>query len=122
MIGIVAIAEVCNWNRFHNRKQMGSYTGCCPGEHSSAGKRLVGSIDRMGNGRVRALLVEAVWRFLLWQPGWKAAARMKVRQRLGWRHKPVLVHGHRGQLGRHDSVGDFIHGALAGLVRSRVSG
>ena len=72
-------AEVCDWNRFNNRKQMGSYTGCCPGEHSSGGKRLVGSIDRMGNGRVRALLVEAVWRFLLWQPGWKAAARMKVK-------------------------------------------
>ncbi|MEK6192593.1 MAG: IS110 family transposase, partial [Chloroflexota bacterium] len=71
--------EVCDWRRFHNRKQIGSYTGCCPGEHSSGGKRLVGSIDRMGNGRVRALLVEAVWRFLRWQPDWKAAQRMKVK-------------------------------------------
>ena len=44
-------AEMCDWKRFYNRKQVGSYTGCCPGEHSSAGKRLVGSIDRMGNGR-----------------------------------------------------------------------
>lgn len=24
--------EVCNWERFHNRKQIGSYTGCCPGD------------------------------------------------------------------------------------------
>ena len=48
-------AEVCDWKRFNNRKQIGSYTGCCPGEHSSGGKRSVGSIDRMGNGRVRAL-------------------------------------------------------------------
>ena len=71
--------EMCDWGRFHNRKQIGSYTGCCPGEHSSGGKRLVGSIDRMGNGRVRTLLVEAVWRFLKWQPGWKAAHRMKVK-------------------------------------------
>jgi transposase len=71
--------EVCDWNRFNNRKQIGSYTGCCPGEHSSGGKRRLGSIDRMGNGRVRCLLVEAVWRFLLWQPGWKAAQRMKVK-------------------------------------------
>ncbi len=71
--------EMCDWKRFNNRKQIGSYTGCCPGEHSSGGKRLVGSIDRMGNGRVRALLVEAVWRFLLWQPGWKSAAKMKVK-------------------------------------------
>lgn len=71
--------EVCDWGRFTNRKQIGSYTGCCPGEHSSGGKRRVGGIDRMGNGRVRALLVEAVWRFLMWQPQWKAAQRMKVK-------------------------------------------
>ena len=71
--------EICDWNRFSNRKQIGSYTGCCPGEHSSGGQRRVGSIDRIGNGRVRALLVEAVWRFLLWQPGWKAAVKMKVK-------------------------------------------
>jgi transposase len=71
--------EVCSWDRFHNRKQVGSYTGCCPGEHSSGGKRRVGSIDRMGNGRVRALLVEAVWRLLRWQPEWKAAQRMQVK-------------------------------------------
>ena len=71
--------EMCSWNRFHNRKQIGSYTGCCPGEHSSGGKRRMGGIDRMGNGRVRTLLVEAVWRFLKWQPGWKAAQRMKVK-------------------------------------------
>jgi transposase len=57
---------------------VGSYTGCCPGEHSSGGQRRLGSIDRMGNGRVRALLVEGVWRLLLWQPGWKAALRLKV--------------------------------------------
>lgn len=71
--------EVCDWGRFHNRKQIGSYTGCCPGEHSSGGKRRLGSIDRMGNGRVRCLLVEAVWRFLRWQPEWKAAQGMKVK-------------------------------------------
>ena len=70
--------EVCDWGRFHNRKQIGSYTGCCPGEHSSGGKRLLGSIDRMGNATVRTLLVEAVWRFLRWQPQWKAALGMKV--------------------------------------------
>ena len=71
--------EVCDWGRFYNRKQIGSYTGCCPGEHSSGGKRRLGSIDRMGNGRVRCLLVEAVWRFLRWQPQWQAAQKMKLK-------------------------------------------
>lgn len=75
--------EVCDWHRFNNRKQIGSYTGCCPGEHSSGGKRRVGSIDRMGNGRVRCLLVEAVWRFLRWQPQWRAAQKMKIKLAAG---------------------------------------
>lgn len=28
-------AEMCDWNRFNNRKQVGSYIGACPSEHSS---------------------------------------------------------------------------------------
>jgi transposase len=75
--------EVCDWGRFNNRKAIGSYTGCCPGEHSSGSKRRLGSIDRMGNGRVRSILVEAVWRLLRWQPGWKAALKMRNRLREG---------------------------------------
>jgi transposase len=84
-------AEICDWKRFHNRKQVGSYTGCCPGEHSSGGHRRVGAIDRMGNGRVRCLLVEAVWRFLKWQPGWQAAQKMKVKLTSGTAMKKKTV-------------------------------
>jgi transposase len=83
--------EVCDWGRFHNRKAIGSYTGCCPGEHSSGGKRRLGSIDRMGNGRVRSMLVEAVWRFLRWQPQWHAAQRMKIKLREGSAMKKKTV-------------------------------
>jgi transposase len=64
--------EVCDWQRFHHRKAVGSYTGCCPSEHSSGGVQRFGGIDRHGNPRVRVLLVEAVWRLLQWQPGWHA--------------------------------------------------
>jgi transposase len=83
--------EGCDWQRFSNRKQVGSYTGCCPGEHSSGNQRRVGSIDRMGNGRVRALLVEAVWRFLHWQPNWKAAVKMKTKLGAGTAMKKKTV-------------------------------
>lgn len=85
--------EVCDWGRFNNRKAIGSYTGCCPGEHSSGGKQRMGGIDRMGNGRVRCLLVEAVWRFLLWQPGWKAAQKHKVKlsEGAGMKKKTVVA-------------------------------
>ena len=86
-------SEICDWYRFYNRKQIGSYTGCCPSEHSSGGIQRIGNIDRMGNGRVRAILVEAVWRFLRWQPGWKAAQKMKVRLTAGsaMRKKTVIA-------------------------------
>lgn len=72
--------EVCDWQRFQRRKAVGSYTGCCPSEHSSGGIQRFGHIDRHGNGTVRTLLVEAVWRLLRWQPNWHA--RLKYLQKL----------------------------------------
>jgi transposase len=72
--------EVCDWKRFEHRKAIGSYTGCCPSEHSSGGVQRFGHIDRHGNKHVRVLLVEAVWRLLRWQPGWHA--RLKYLQKL----------------------------------------
>lgn len=83
--------EVCDWSRFNNRKQIGSYTGCCPGEHSSGNKRRIGSIDRLGNGRIRSILVETVWRFLRWQPHWKAAARARAQLKAGTSMKKKAV-------------------------------
>jgi transposase len=69
--------------RFPQRKAVGSYTGCCPSEHSSAGVQRFGSIDRHGNARVRVLLVEAVWRLLKWQPGWHARQKWLARLQHG---------------------------------------
>ncbi len=76
----LADAEVCDWHRFSHRKAVGSYTGCCPSEHSSGGIQRFGSIDRHGNKHLRVLLVEAVWRLLRWQPAWHA--RVKYLERL----------------------------------------
>jgi transposase len=72
--------EVCDWQRFTHRKAIGSYTGCCPSEHSSGGVQRFGHIDRHGNKHVRVLLVEAVWRLLKYQPNWHA--RQKYLQKL----------------------------------------
>jgi len=72
--------EVCDWRRFKHRKAIGSYTGCCPSEHSSGGVQRFGHIDRHGNKHVRVLLVEAVWRLLKYQPNWHA--RQKYLQKL----------------------------------------
>jgi transposase len=56
------------WPRFHNRAQVSSYTGLCPGIHQSDGRGKEGSINRCGNPVVRWNLVEMVWRLMVWQP------------------------------------------------------
>jgi transposase len=71
--------EVCDWQRFKHRKAPGSYTGCCPSEHSSGGTQRQGSIDRHGNKHVRVLLIEAVWRLLRYQPLWHARRKLIAR-------------------------------------------
>jgi len=75
--------EVCDWRRFSHRKAVGSYTGCCPSEHSSGGVQCFGAIDRHGNKHLRVLLVEAVWRLLRWQPGWHARQKYLIKLRHG---------------------------------------
>lgn len=69
--------EVGDWRRFHNLRQVASYTGLCPSEHSSGRSRLQGSITRHGNPRIRHLLVEAAWRLLRYQPGYHAVAKWR---------------------------------------------
>ena len=70
--------EVCDWQRFQNRRQVSSYTGLCPGEYSSGGKRLPGAVTKHGNPRLRCALVELAWRLLRFQPGYPP-----VQKRLG---------------------------------------
>lgn len=74
-------AEVCDWDRFNNRGQTGSFTGLTPGVQGSANPDDYrhGPIDRIGNGRIRRQLVEAVWRLINWQSEWHALKKVKAR-------------------------------------------
>lgn len=63
--------EIGDWNRFANRRQVASYTGLCPGEASSGDSRVSLSIDKHGNPRVRAVLVELAWLLPRYQPDYK---------------------------------------------------
>ena len=74
--------EVADWNRFTNRRQVASYTGMCPREDTSSDRRFQGSINKHGNPRVRCVLVETMWRFIQFQPTYRAVAK--------W--QPVLLH------------------------------
>jgi len=61
-------AEVLEWSRFKNRKQVGSFVGLCPSERSSGATRIQGCVNKHGNPRMRHYLAEAVWRLERWQP------------------------------------------------------
>jgi len=68
--------EMKGWERFHNRRQVASYTGLCPGIHLSDGRGKEGSINRCGNPTVRWTLVEMVWRLMIWQPYYKPVRQL----------------------------------------------
>ena len=72
---VVISREICNWQRFNNRRQVSSYTGLCPGEYSSGAKRVARSITRHGNSRLRAALVELAWRLVRYQPQYHAVQK-----------------------------------------------
>lgn len=60
--------EVLDWNRFENRRQVGSYTGLCGGISSSGHTHRLLPITKHGNARLRTALVELAWRLVVWQP------------------------------------------------------
>ena len=69
--------EIGDWDRFQNRRQVASYTGLVPSEHSSGERRQRGAITKHGNPRVRHILIEASWRLQQFQPDYRA---LKLRQ------------------------------------------
>src|SRR5207249_7570453 len=83
MTSVVIDHEIGNWNRFNNRRQVGSYTGLCPGEYSSGQKRLQSCVTKHGNPRLRAALVELAWRMVRFQPHYRAVRKWTDRLRKG---------------------------------------
>jgi transposase len=77
LTSVVIDREVCAWERFRNRRQIGSYTGLCPGEHSSGKTRLQSCVTKHGNPRLRAALVELAWRMVRFQPEYRAVVKWR---------------------------------------------
>jgi len=60
--------EIGDWQRFKNRRQVGSYTGLCAGVSSSGRSTQMLSVNKCGNQRLRCALVVMAWRMLIHQP------------------------------------------------------
>lgn len=69
--------EVGSWDRFANRRQVGSYTGLCGGLSASGQTQHLLSITKHGNTRLRTALVVLAWRLILWQPTCKLAQKWR---------------------------------------------
>ncbi len=59
VVGLAYVLTLGPVSRFPRGKQVASYLGLIPSEHSSGGRQKLGSISRQGNTMMRTLLVEA---------------------------------------------------------------
>jgi transposase len=57
------VAQLQDFLRFDNPRQLMAYVGLVPGEHSSGPKRRQGSITKAGNSAARRMLVEVAWHY-----------------------------------------------------------
>ena len=81
--------EVGDWNRFDNRRQVGSYTGLCGGVSSSGNRHCLLPITKHGNVRLRTALIELAWRLVIWQPDCRLVKK--------WRPVAGQPQGHQGR-------------------------
>ena len=106
---VTLIAELGDLSRFDTPRQLMSYLGLVPSEHSSGERRRQGSITKTGNSHARRVLVEGAWAYrypakvsrhlqlrlekvpkAIQDISWKAQVRLCKRyRRLGARGKQV---------------------------------
>ena len=66
VVGAITLAaEIGDFRRFANPRQLMGWLGLVPREHSSGSSTVRGAITKAGNGRVRRLLVESAWTYRL---------------------------------------------------------
>ena len=70
--------EIGDWNRFTNRRQVGSYTGLCGGVSASGKTCHLLPITKHGNVRLRTALIELAWRMVWWQKDCKAVKKWRL--------------------------------------------
>jgi transposase len=111
IVATTTIAEIGDLNRFEHPRELMSYLGLVPSEHSSGENTKRGSITKTGNGHVRRILVEAAWSYRL--PA-RVSEKLYSRQKnlpqnicaIGWkaqvrlcaRYKRLLAKGKSQQL------------------------
>jgi transposase len=93
-IGAATVAaEIGEFSRFYDAKQLMGYSGLVPSEYSSGRHRYQGSITKTGNAHLRHVLVEAAWayQFRPWLLGfiWEIGVRTEVEYESKTKNKNV---------------------------------
>jgi transposase len=65
---LILTREFMDWGRFTNRRQVSCFGGLVPSESSTGESVRQGSVTKVGNPVVRAILVEMAWRLVRYQP------------------------------------------------------
>ena len=63
LAAVTVLAELEDLTRFDSPRQLMSFLGLVPSEHSSGSRRRQGAITKTGNGHVRRVLVQAAWNY-----------------------------------------------------------
>jgi transposase len=62
-VAVTLIAELGDLSRFDNPRQLMSYLGLTPSEHTSGEQRRQGGITKTGNSHARRALIEGAWAY-----------------------------------------------------------
>ena len=63
VVAATVVAEVGDFRRFANPRQLMAYLGLVPSEHSSGGSIRRGAITKAGNSLARRVLIEGAWTY-----------------------------------------------------------
>lgn len=100
------LTEVHDFRRFDSPRQLMSYLGLTPSEHSSGESKKLGGITKTGNTHARRVLIEVCWHYRHrvgvgaglrarrdGQPAWAIATADKAQQRLCKRYQRMVSQG-----------------------------
>lgn len=93
IVAVTVVAEVGNFERFDNPRQLMAYLGLTPSEHSSGSSVRRGGITKAGSGLARRALIEGAWSYRM-----QARVSPKLQARLETLPKIVRDIAWKGQL------------------------
>lgn len=107
IIAATVVAEIGDFSRFTNPKQIMAYLGLIPGEHSSGGRVRSTGITKVGNKEVRRMLYEAAWAYRnnakvgSWMIAHRPPEVTQASKDISWKAQQRLCRRYRSLVAKH---------------------